>query len=145
MGFITKKALEKLSAIHKQAKIDCGANTDEQALETRSLYPDFETDFEDGETLEAGARINYKDVLYKVLQTHQKNASWNPIDAPSLFAKVLIPDENTIPEWEQPGATNAYMKGDKVTHNGETWESLVDNNVWQPGAVGTDNLWKVIE
>ena len=30
------------------------------------------------------------------------------------------------PEWEQPGSTNGYSKGDKVTHNGKTWESLVD-------------------
>ena len=29
-------------------------------------------------------------------------------------------------------------------HNGKTWESLVDNNVWEPGAVGTESLWKEI-
>jgi hypothetical protein len=31
-----------------------------------------------------------------------------------------------------------------VTHNGKTWESLIDNNVWEPGAVGTETLWKEI-
>lgn len=25
---------------------------------------------------------------------------------------------------------------DNVTHNGKTWESLVDNNVWEPGVYG---------
>ena len=24
----------------------------------------------------------------------------------------------------------------------KTWESLVDNNVWEPGALGTESLWK---
>ena len=63
---------------------------------------------------------------------------------PSLFAKVLIPDSSVIPEWEQPGSTNPYMMGDKVTHNGSTWLSLVDNNVWEPGVVGTEDLWEQI-
>ena len=70
--------------------------------------------------------------------------TWNPKDAPSLYAVVLIPDENIIPEWIQPDSTNPYMIGDKVTHNGVTYESLVDNNVWEPGAAGTETLWKVI-
>lgn len=144
MGFITEKAISRLKDIHKQAKINCASNTDEQAIETKSLYLDWETDFKEGDSLEEGERVNYKEILYKVLQAHQKQSTWNPIDAPSLFAKVLIPDEDIVPEWEQPGSTNPYMKGDRVTHSGSTWESLADNNVWEPGAVGTETLWKVI-
>ena len=144
MGFITEKAIERLKDIHKQAQINCNSNTDEEALETKSLYPDWETDFENGDTITMGMRVNYKDVLYKVLQTHQKQETWNPIDATSLFAEVLIPNDDVVPEWVQPDSTNAYMKGDKVTHNGKTWESLVDNNVWEPGATGTETLWKEI-
>ena len=144
MGFISEKAISRLKDIHKQAKINCTSNTDEQAIETRTLYPDWETDFKEGDSLKEGERVNYKEILYKVLQSHQKQSTWNPIDAPSLFAKVLIPDEDTIPEWEQPGSTNPYMKGDQVTHNGKTWESLINSNVWEPGAVGTETLWKEI-
>ena len=70
--------------------------------------------------------------------------SWAPDVSPSLWAKVLIPEPSVIPEWEQPGSTNGYSKGDKVTHNGKTWESLVDNNVWEPGAAGTESLWKEV-
>ena len=145
MGIITEKAIERLKDIHKQAKINCASNTDAQAIETKSLYPDWETDFKEGDTLEKGIRVNYKGNLYKVLQTHQKQSTWNPVDAPSLFAKVLIPDSNVIPEWEQPESTNPYMKGDQVTHSGKTWESLIDNNVWEPGAVGTESLWKEVK
>lgn len=138
---IEKKSLDRLGAMLGQAKINCIANTDEQALEVQSLYPEWDS-FKDGDTLEVGLRVNYQDILYKVLQEHQKQEAWNPADSPSLFVKVLIVDPSVIPEWEQPGAENAYMKGDKVTHNGSTWESLVDNNVWEPGAVGTESLWK---
>lgn len=38
-----------------------------------------------------------------------------------------------------------YQKGSKVTHNGKKWESMVDNNVWEPGAFGVgDTIWKEI-
>ena len=37
-----------------------------------------------------------------------------------------------------------WKKGDKVTHKGKTWESLIDNNVWEPGVVGTESLWKEV-
>lgn len=87
-----------------------------------------------------GKRVKYNDVIYKVLQDHTSQDDWTPENAPSLFAKVLIPDENVIPEWEQPDSTNPYMTGDKVTHSGETWVSNVDNNVWQPGVYGWDKV-----
>lgn len=31
---------------------------------------------------------------------------------------------------------------DTVTHNGVVYVSLVDNNVWEPGAEGTESLWQ---
>ena len=96
------------------------------------------------EDVDAGFRCQYEDKLYKVIQPHTIMETWNPKDAPSLYAVVLIPDENIISEWIQPDSTNPYMIGDKVTHNGITYESLVDNNVWEPGAAGTETLWKVI-
>ena len=75
-------------------------------------------------------------ILYKVLTAHTSQAEWEPGVAASLFARVLIPDENVVSEWAQPDSTNAYMTGDKVTHNGKTWKSDVDNNVWEPGVYG---------
>ena len=95
-------------------------------------------------TYETGDRVRYADVLYKCLTAHTAQASWKPDVSPSLWAKVLIPDPSVIPEWEQPGSTNGYSKGDRVMHNGKTWESLVDNNVWEPGVIGTESLWKEV-
>lgn len=113
---------------------------DKTALNAKELYKEWTVGIE----VKVGERLRYKDVLYKVLQDHTTQETWTPTDAPSLFAKVLIPDDSEIYPWEQPDSTNPYMKGDKVTHNGKTWESLIDNNTWEPGVVGTESLWKEV-
>ena len=106
--------------------------TDEMSIEVPNLYPTWKIDTQ----YSVGDRILYNEVLYKVLISHTSQADWTPDVAPSLFAKVLIPNSNTTPEWEQPNSTNPYMKGDKVTYSGTTWVSTVDNNVWAPGVYG---------
>ena len=109
--------------------------TDEQALSVPVLYPAWRS----GVDYVTGQRVLHGGVLYKALQDHTSQDDWAPDAAPSLFAKVLIPDAETILEWEQPDSTNPYSKGDKVTHNGKTWTSDIDNNVWEPGVYG----WEV--
>lgn len=141
---LSRETLSKLRAMIKQAEIDSETNTDEQALEVQGLYPDWSV-LPEGCSLKEGERLNYQGLLYKVLQGHTKQSDWSPKDAPSLFTKIIIPNKNDIPEWEQPDSTNAYRKDDKVTHNGSTWVSLVDNNVWEPGALGTETLWEEID
>lgn len=106
--------------------------TDEMSLEVPNLYPTWKSET----AYITGQRVLYNDTLYRVLQDHISQESWTPTDSPSLFAKVLIPDDDVIPEWEQPDSTNGYMTGDKVTYDGKTWESTVDNNVWKPGEYG---------
>ena len=71
--------------------------TDEQALTAIEVYPQWDGN---GEAYKVGQRIQYSGVLYKVLTAHTSQATWTPTDAPSLFAKVLIPDADVIPEWE---------------------------------------------
>lgn len=89
-----------------------------------------------------GQRVIYKDVLYKVITAHTSQATWTPVDAPSLFAKVLTSDDGTPLPWEQPDSTNPYMKGDRVLYNGKVYESLIDNNVWSPD--GYPAGWKEV-
>lgn len=88
-------------------------------------------------------RVRYNNILYRVLQDHISQEAWNPEDAPSLFAKVLIPDENVIPEWEQPDSTNAYQIGDKVRFDGHIYESAIANNIWSPAAYPAG--WNLVE
>lgn len=110
--------------------------TDEQALEVPNMYPEWGT----GLNYQTGDRILYKDILYRVLQDHISQEDWRPDVTANLFAMVLIPDNNQIYDWIQPDSTNPYMIGDKVAHNGKIWVSTVDNNVWEPGIYGWDEV-----
>ena len=111
--------------------------TDEQALHAVAIYPLWRSDGE----YQKDDRVRYNNVLYKCLTAHTAQPSWTPTDAPSLWAKVLVSDTGEPLPWEQPDSTNPYMKGDKVTHNGQTWVSTIDNNVWEPGVYG----WEVVD
>lgn len=106
--------------------------SDTDALEAVELFDEWATDTE----YAVDKRVRYNGTLYKCLQSHTSQGTWTPTDAPSLWAKVLIPDPEVIPDWEQPSSTNPYMKGDKVKHNGKTWQSDINNNVWEPGVYG---------
>lgn len=47
-------------------------------------------------------------------------------------------------DWVQPiaGLTDKYQQGAIVRHNGKLWLSTYNGqNVWEPGAVGTEALW----
>lgn len=121
----TDKAMEMLS-VNLSALLP--NLTDEQALEVPLMFPKWQ----EGNDYNIGDRILYQNVLYKVLQAHTSQATWEPDVAPSLFAKVLIPDPDIIPEWEQPDSTNPYMTGDKVMFEGKVYISIMDNNVWSP-------------
>lgn len=114
--------------------------TDEQALTVPGLFPDWDEEA----AYAVGDRVRYSGELYRCLTAHTAQATWTPTDAPSLWAKVLTDPSGAILPWVQPDSTNPYAKGDKVTHNDKTWESLVDNNVWEPGVTGTESLWKEV-
>ena len=128
------------------AMMQAQALPDEVALGFVALYPEWIA----GESYTVGQRVKYKGTLYKVLQGHVSQADWTPDAAPSLFAKVLPGQEGNEPEegyaeWVQPDSTNGYSFGDRVMHNGKIWESTFDGaNVWEPGVVGTEALWKDI-
>lgn len=113
--------------------------TDEQAASVPALYSAWET----GTAYNAGDRRTYGGVLYKCLQAHTSQVDWTPDVAVSLWATVLIPDPDVIPDWVQPDSTNAYMKGDKVRYNGVVYRSLIDNNVWSPDAYPAG--WEIVE
>ena len=112
---------------------------DEEAAKKAVLFPEWNGD---GVQYSIGDRVLYKDKLYKVLQSHRSQSDWAPAVAVSLFAEILIPDPEIIPDWVQPDSTNPYMKGDKVRFEGRIYESVIDNNIWSPAAYPAG--WKEI-
>lgn len=122
---MTEERARQLRAIIAEAM---SKEDDEVVLANVNLLPEWAP----GVQYTTGKKLSYGGVVYKVLQDHTSQSGWEPNVAASLFARVLIPDESVVPEWEQPDSTNAYMKGDRVSFNGVVYESLIDNNVWSP-------------
>lgn len=104
--------------------------SEEDALEAVPLFPNWRPDA----AYLVDDKVQYEGILYKCLQSHSAQDAWTPVAAPSLWAKVLIPDPNVIPEWEQPDSTNPYMRGDRVSFEGKVYESTIDSNIWSPAA-----------
>jgi hypothetical protein len=102
------------------------------ATEHLSVFSPWEPDVD----YTVGNLRTYGDKLYKCIHAHRSQADWTPEAAVSLWAKAGDPTEEW-PEWSQPiGAADAYMAGDKVSHNEKHWISIADNNVWEPGVYG---------
>ena len=110
---------------------------DEDALQAVELFPQWVT----GRAYAVDERLQYKNVLYRVVQAHTSQADWTPDITPALFVVVSL-DE--WPEFVQPtGAHDAYKKGDKVTFNGKRYISLIDANVYSPAAYPAG--WQEVE
>lgn len=97
------------------------------------LFPNWQV----GCNYEQGDILRYNGEPYRVSQkVTGAQADHTPDKAVSLYKKIGEPTGGLFP-WSQPqGAHDAYKKGDKVSHNGKTWVSTVDANVWEPGVYG---------
>ena len=121
-----RKAIEKTAA----------TLTDSEAYYVPELYPMWKVDTE----YAVGDRVQYESKLYKCLQAHTSQSTWTPSDSPSLWVRV---DDPSIewPEWVQPtGAHDAYMTGDKVSHNEKHWICTMDYCTYEPGVYGWDEV-----
>ena len=139
-----EQALRGIIAIYRSQAPSLSADV---ALTAAALYPEWTGDAAE---YAEGERVRHDGVLYACLQAHTSQADWAPGVAPSLWSEVLAAGgadtpEGEIPEWVQPGPENGYELGARVRHNGKIWESTYDGkNVWEPGVVGTEALWKEV-
>lgn len=125
----------KAEAIRRNILKISASLQDDYAWETPELFPVWHEDID----VLTGERYRYGEKLYKVVQSHHTQSNWTPDMTPALWTEVAKPGE--IPEWKQPtGVQDAYMTGDKVRHNETVWISTVDNNVWEPGVYGWDEV-----
>lgn len=136
----------KLEFIAKQARraleIFAAQITDESTMmEIADIYPAYiiGKTYKTGDVFRYGVNSDNESQLYQVLQDHTSANEWKPDEAVSLYKKIGITPDG-YPIWTQPlGASDAYQQGDIVQHNGQTWISIVDNNVWEPGVYGWEN------
>lgn len=55
-------------------------------------------------------------------------------------AEAETPEYEAWSAWD--GISDKYQKGAVVSHGDKLWQSVFEGqNVWEPGTVGTENLW----
>lgn len=115
--------------------------TDEQAESMDALLPDWTS----GSKYSEGQVVRYNGVLYRILSDVTSSDDMTPDKDVAHYKSTVEADENGLYEWSRPlGAFDAYSLGDKVAHDGKSWESNVPGehtNVWEPGVYG----WDIIE
>ncbi|MFR5064860.1 MAG: carbohydrate-binding protein [Thomasclavelia spiroformis] len=84
--------------------------------------------------------------------TKQIELLWKEIESIKSRLNTLENDSGTVgppteeeyPEYKQPsGKHDAYNKGDKITYNGQRYECIKNNVVWNPDDYPQG--WKLIE
>lgn len=121
-----------------QMQVQAANLTDMQAMEVADLYPEWQTStkYAVDTILKYGKNADNETQLYKVIQEHVSQDDWRPDITASLY-KAIGFDTDKTPIWTQPlGAHDAYQKGDIVSHNGNKWQSDINNNVWEPSVYG---------
>lgn len=130
--YLAKQINRALRILAQTANLDEGT-----AMEIADLYEAWQTEksYPVGIVLKYGVNKDNETQLYSVLQEHISQEDWTPDKTPALYKAIGFIDD--IPIWTQPlGATDAYMKGDVVSHKDEIWISDIDGNVWEPGVYG---------
>lgn len=127
---------EIMNAVKKMLSNEVENLSDEDALSVAALFPTWISKL--GQEVSIGERVWYNEKLYKVILAHTVQDNWTPDVSVSLFVEVTIEE---WPEWVQPiSAADAYSLNDRVSHNNKHWESTYDNNVWEPGVFGWQEL-----
>lgn len=139
--------LQAAEQLRRALQLFVATLTDEQAMEVATVYPVWEA----GKTYQAGTILAHgtngvgDPQLYRVAQAHTSQADWTPDITPALYTPIGLTDAG-YPIWSQPtGAHDAFDTDDIVDHHGVLYISLVDGNVWEPGAVGTESLWAIYQ
>lgn len=130
----------KAKQLRRALQLWAATLTDESTMmEIADIYPKWDGNsrsYKVGDIFSYGVNADGETQLYSVLQAHTSQPDWTPDTASSLYKKVGFTDSG-VNIWTQPlGATDAYNKGDEVSHNGQIWTSDIDGNVWEPGVYG---------
>lgn len=128
--------LQKARKLRKMIEKTAVTLSDSEAFDVAELFPMWKVEHE----YAVGDRVQYDSKLYKCLQAHTSQADWTPSTAVSLWVEVADPAIE-YPEWVQPtGAHDAYMTGDKVSHNEKHWICTMDYNTYEPGVYGWNEV-----
>lgn len=116
--------------------------TPEDKKEINAQYPEWVAN----QAYKRGDVVKYGDKLYQVTTEHTSAATSTPDRTATYYVEYHNPSTEkveVIDEWKQPvDAKTSYMVGNKVKHNGFTWECLADYVKVEPAV--TSPVWKKI-
>jgi len=105
----------------------------ESLIELTPYLGSSEEKWEPGQIIRRYCEREFDGKTYIAIKPHITKLGWEPPIAVSLWVEKL----GDWDEWQQPkGGHDAYKKGARVTHNGQRWISIANNNVWPPGVFG---------
>lgn len=118
----------KALKIRALAMNSAGEMDDANASTIPEMFPSLKTD---GSLVKAGTRINWNGQLKKAAVDLWDTAENNPDNAPTIWEDLnyvngyrVIPETITV--------TTAFSKGEQGWWKDSVYESLQDNNVWNP-------------
>lgn len=130
------KYMQQAEAMRESITGLAEGQSDEKLIDNMAAFPFWNPN---GVDYTADMLLQYDGGLYRVVQAHRSQADWTPDITAALYNRV------TADEYEEWESGRFYAKGAKVTHNGKKWISNVDNNHWEPGAVGVYTWDEVTE
>lgn len=78
--------------------------------------------------------------LYRCISPHISQEGLLPETNPQYWLQIVDLDEEW-PDWCFPcNKQNLYPLKAKVYHNNKYWQSIVDNNIWEPGVNGWEEV-----
>lgn len=78
--------------------------------------------------------------LYRCISPHISQEGLLPESNPQYWLQIVDLDEEW-PDWCFPcNKQNLYPLKAKVYHNNKYWQSIVDNNIWEPGINGWEEV-----
>ena len=94
-----------VSQLKELAQTQVEALTDDEAKKVPALFPLWETE----KAYAVGDRVWYQSSLYKCVQAHTSQSTWNPKDAASLWANVSEESQEADGSREHPFAWESGM------------------------------------
>lgn len=129
------KYLQKAEEIRKAINKFAENQTDETLIDNKAAFQLWNGN---GLAVKAGEIYLFNDELYRAVQDHTTQNDWAPDIAVSLYVEISVEE---FPEWKQPqGAHDAYKLGAKCSHNGKHWINTYDNNIYEPGIYGWEEI-----
>lgn len=137
--------LQMAEQFRKAVQMFAASLDETSALEIATIYDAWREgkNYAEGEYCTYGTNSVGDPQLYKVVQAHTSQLDWLPDMTASLYTPIGL-DDSGYPVWSAPtGQHDSYMSGDVVNHGGTLYQSLIDYNVWEPGAAESETLWSV--